>query len=219
MNMAGGDAPVPSFRRLPWPLAVIDVEASSLDLAGYPIEVGLALWPAPDEPTFGWSTLIRPIDDWRQHGHWSPVSAKVHGIRGGDLLTHGRSPRQVAAVLNEALGSGAVVWCDGGPYDAQWIQALFKAGGVKPSFSLGDWHRLALMLGDPIRERALTCLEQAPTLHRARADAEGLLFAIACAMDLKVGPAQNLDTRSTALAALKGPTVSFGVGIQRRSAF
>ena len=103
--------------------------------------------------------LIRPIDEWRLHGHWSAVSAKVHGIRGSDLLAQGRSPQQIAAALNEALGSGAVAWCDGGPYDAQWIQALFKAGGVKPAFAQGDWHRLASMLGGPVRERVLIGLE------------------------------------------------------------
>jgi len=86
MDNEGGGSRVRSFSRLPWPLAVIDIEASSLDLTGHPIEVGLALLSAPNEPIFGWSTLIRPVDEWRLHGHWSPVSAKVHGIRGGDLL-------------------------------------------------------------------------------------------------------------------------------------
>jgi hypothetical protein len=62
--------------------------------------------------------LIRPIDEWPLLGHLSPVSAKVHGIRGGDLLAHGRWPQEIAVALNEALGSGAVMWCDGGPYDA-----------------------------------------------------------------------------------------------------
>lgn len=203
MRKVGGVAPVPSFGRLPWPLAVIDIEASSLELTGYPIEVGLALWHAPDEPIFGWSTLIQPVDEWRAFGHWSPVSAKVHGIRGRDLLVHGHSPRQIAAALNETLGSGIVVWCDGGPYDAQWIKALFKAGGVKPAFALGDWHRLALMLGNPLRERALIALEQAPTRHRARADAEELLLVLAHAMDLVVGPTKNLAHRVAALAAMQ----------------
>jgi hypothetical protein len=202
MKKMEADASIASFRRLPWPLAVIDIEASSLDLTGYPIEVGLALWHAPNEQIFSWSTLIRPIEEWRLLGHWSPVSAKVHGIRGGDLLAYGRLPQEIAAALNEALGSGAIVWCDGGPYDTQWIQALFKAGGVKPVFTLGDWHRLASTLGDPVRERALISLERAPTRHRARADAEELLLVLAHAMDLTVGPIENLATRVPALAAL-----------------
>ena len=113
----------PSWRTaLPWPLAVIDFEASSLDDDSYPMEVGLALWPGPDEPILGWSTLIRPAGDWARRGHWSPASAKVHGIRGSDLLAHGRSPERIASALNEALGPGAVAWCDGGPYDAHWAR-------------------------------------------------------------------------------------------------
>jgi len=141
---------------LPWPLAMIDFEASSLDQDSYPIEVGLALWPGPDEPILGWSTLIRPARDWTRRGHWSPASAKVHGIRGSDLLAHGRSPKRVALALNEALGLAAVAWCDGGPYDAHWARALFKACGVRPTFALGHWHRLVPLLGAQARERALT---------------------------------------------------------------
>lgn len=96
---------------LPWPLAVIDFEASSLDEDSYPIEVGLALWPAPDAPILGWSALIHPAGNWVRRGHWSPASAKVHGIRGSDLLAHGRSPERVASALNEALGPDAVAAC------------------------------------------------------------------------------------------------------------
>ena len=204
MINVGNSSLAPEYSGLPWPLAVIDIEASSLDLKGYPIEVGLAFWPAPAEPIFGWSTLIHPTDEWRLHGHWSPESAKVHGIRGRDLLAHGRSPPKVAAAQNEALGPGAVAWCDGGPYDAQWIQTLFKAGRVKPVFALGDWHRLASMLGRAFRERTLAALEQAPARHRARSDADGLLLTLADAMDLDVGPVENLDIRVAALATLEG---------------
>ncbi|MDE2005878.1 MAG: hypothetical protein KGI51_04865 [Rhodospirillales bacterium] len=187
---------------MPWPLAAIDVEASSLDLAGYPIEVGVALWSAPDQPIFGWSALIRPIDAWRRDGHWSLASAKVHGIRGADLLARGHPPQAISAALNEALGSGSVVWCDGGPYDSQWIGAVFKAGGMRPDFVLDDWHRLASMPGRAFHERALGSLERTPPRHRARPDAEALLLALAHAMDVGVGVVENLADRVPALAAL-----------------
>jgi hypothetical protein len=126
-----------------------------------------------------------------RRGHWSPASAKVHGIRGSDLLAHGQSPEQVAAALNAALGPGAIAWCDGGPYDAHWARALFTAAGVKPLFILGDWHRLAAMLGGSARERALDWLERAPTQHRAREDAEQLLLALAHAAEAEGGPAPS----------------------------
>ena len=138
---------------LPWPLVAIDFEASSLDQDGYPIEVGLALWPALDQPILGWSTLIRPAWNWTRNGHWSPASAKVHGICGRDLLERGQEPVLVAAGLNAALGSGAVAWCDGGAYDAHWMQALFK--GKRPAkvalfcwretFVLRSWITLSTM--------------------------------------------------------------------------
>ena len=183
-----------------WPIAVLDFEASSLDDDSYPIELGLALWPAPDEPILGWSTLIRPVGDWMRRGHWSPASAKVHGIQGSDLLAHGRSPERFALALNEALGPGAVAWCDGGSYDAHWAGALFEAGGVRPSFVLGDWHRFVVLPGPQARERALAWLKDAPTRHRARADAERLLFALAHAAGVEVGPAQDLAQRLPGLA-------------------
>lgn len=198
-------SPSPSLAGLPWPLVALDFEASSLDQDSYPIEVGLALWPAPDEPVLGWSALIRPAGDWTRRGHWSPASAKVHGIRGDELLAHGHEPARVAAALNAALGPGGVAWCDGGPYDAHWARTLFQAGGVEPVFVLDDWHRLAAMLGPEARGRAFTRLRRAPARHRARADAEHLLLALAHAAGVEPGPTGDLAGRVPALAALAGP--------------
>lgn len=179
---------------------MIDFEASSLDQDSYPIEVGLALWPAPDQPILGWSALIRPAGDWTRRGHWSAASAKVHGIGRSDLFDCGRSPAWVAAALNAALGPGSVAWCDGDAYDAHWARALFEAGRIKPLFALDDWHRLAAMLGPPGRERALAWLKQAPAQHRARADAEQLLLALAHGVGTDPGPVQDLDQHLPALA-------------------
>lgn len=183
---------------LPWPLAVIDFEASSLDLEGYPIEVGLAVWAAPETPIFAASTLIRPDEAWTRHGHWSPASAKLHGIRGRDLRALGHQPVHVAAALNEALGAN-VAWCDGGAYDAQWARALFRTGRTQASFTLGDWHQLATLLGSAARERCLAWLEQAPARHRAREDAVQLLLALAHAVEAEIGPVQPLKLQLPSL--------------------
>ena len=187
---------------LPWPLVVIDFEASSLDQDSYPIEVGLALWPGPDQAIFGWSTLIRPAGEWSRHGHWSPKSAKVHGIPGRDLLAHGQPVDRVAAALNAALGAGTIAWCDGDAYDIHWTNALFAAASTAAVFRLGQWHRLIGMLSPAMRERGLGWLERAPARHRAREDAEQLLLALAYAAEVDAGPAQDLDQRLPALAAL-----------------
>ena len=189
-----------SLNVLSWPVAVIDFEASSLDEDSYPIEVDLALWPASAEPILGWSALIRPAGDWVRRGHWSPASAKVHGIRGSDLLAHGRSPERIASALNEALGPGAMAWCDGGPYDAHWARVLFKAAGSGQLFALGDWHRLVSLLGALACERVLAWLKAAPAWHRVRADAEQLLSALAHAVNVSIGPAQDLVQRLLGLA-------------------
>lgn len=186
---------------LPWPLAAIDFEASSLEPGGYPIEVGIALWRAPDAPILGWSALVRPTEEWMRHGHWSPDSAQVHGIRGSELRAQGQAPARLAALLNAVLGSGGEAWCDGGPYDAYWMRALFKAGGMKPDSALRDWHRLAAGLGADRAACALKWLEEAPARHRARADAEKLLFALAHAVGADPGPAQDFDAASFLPAA------------------
>ena len=191
---------------LPFPLATIDFEASSLDDDGYPIEVGVAFWPAPDEVVFGWSALIRPAGVWTRKGHWSAASAKVHGIRGSDLLAHGLDPVPVAAALNAVLGPDGIAWCDGGPYDAHWAGALFKAAGVGPAFALGDWHRLPPLLGPAGRDRALAH-RVTPSRHRARDDAERLLFALAHGAGVEAGPVRDLAERVPALAALAVPAL------------
>ena len=182
---------------LPWPLVTIDFEASSLDPAGYPIEVGLAVWPRPDEPIKGWSALICPTTAWLRDGHWSSASAKVHGLRGRDLLASGWPAERVARTLNAVIWSGGTAWCDGGPYDAEWARMLFRAANLSPTFVLDDWHRLAMMLGKVARERALTRLTSCPAKHRARADAEQLLLALADAAEIGVGPVEDLYAAQT----------------------
>ena len=177
---------------LPWPLAVIDFEASSLDQDGYPIEVGLAFWHSPDEAIYGWSTLIQPAWEWTRNGHWSPKSAKVHGISGRELLADGKPVDCVAARLNEMLGSERIAWCDGDAYDIHWTGALFKAAKATPLFRLGAWHRLIAMVGPTMRERGLEWLDQAPARHRARDDAEQLLRALAYAVGIESITVQDL---------------------------
>lgn len=178
----------PDNAALPWPLAALDVEASSLDDGSYPIEVGVAVWRAPETPILGWSTLIRPTADWTRRGHWSRKAAAVHGIRGEDLRDHGRPPKEVATTLDAMLAPGAVAWCDGGDYDRYWIDRLFAATETAPRFRLGDWHRLTLRLGVEARERALAFREAAPARHRARPDVELLLLALAHAVGADPGP-------------------------------
>ena len=124
---------------LPWPIATIDFEASSLDGDSYTIEVGVALWATPDKPVLGWSVLIRMAGEWVRQGHWSVAPAKMHGIRGAELQAHGHAPSRVAA-LNKGLGYGGMAWCDRSPYDAHCAGVLFRAAGIRPA-PRGPGHR------------------------------------------------------------------------------
>jgi hypothetical protein len=169
--------------RLPWPICTIDFEASSLDVGNFPIEIGLAMWRARDEPIYCWSALLKPTDEWRQHGHWSKASQAVHGIKQGDLSL-GVSPRYAALVLNHVLRPAGVAFCDGGAFDRHWAKMLFKAAKVAPTFGLGDFGALERNLDAESAARMLAWTNSAEIAHRAGADAVGLLRGLAAALQI-----------------------------------
>ena len=142
---------------------------------------------------------------WSANGHWSSASAKVHRIPASHLHAHGHDPAPIAAALNQVLAAPAIAWCDGGPYDAHWINALFKAAGAKPAFTLGDWRSLAAMPGPDAHTRTLGWLARAPALHRARPDAEQLLHALGHGIGIPPGPTRDLADSLPALAPLSRP--------------
>ncbi len=106
-------------------LSFIDVEASGLGAGSYPIEVGIAL---PDGSTH--CTLICPPKDWT---HWDESAERLHGISRESLLLSGRSPIDVAMMLNELLGE-TVVYSDAWGNDACWLAKLFDEAGVTQRF-------------------------------------------------------------------------------------
>ncbi|MFG1429339.1 3'-5' exonuclease family protein, partial [Roseixanthobacter glucoisosaccharinicivorans] len=87
-------------------------------------------------------------------------------------------PMVVARALNSLISSGPV-WCDGGPFDAYWMDALFEAAGIKPSFTLRSWDGLLRELGEEVSERIRDRLEHAEVRHRAGEDAAMLMEALA----------------------------------------
>lgn len=195
--------PADDPRGLTWPIASIDFEASSLEDGGYPIEVGIAVWPKLDAPVYVWATLIRPIEDWLRYGHWSKSSRAVHGISQKELEA-GLEPKQVATALNEVFGVVGPAWCDGGPYDIYWARKLFEAAGLRSTFVFGDWHSLLHQLHSEQRERSLQWLETAPSKHRAGDDAAQLLFALANAFGQEPGLVQKLQLIYPVLDRLPG---------------
>ncbi|NOQ94590.1 MAG: hypothetical protein GQ547_08165 [Methylophaga sp.] len=112
----------------------IDFEASSLNMASYPIEVAWSMEDGSIE-----SHLINPyaIDSWTD---WEPDSQAIHGLSRKLLLKQGKQPKWLAQRMNEVL-SGKVMLSNGYEFDLDWCETLFKAGDEEMQFKLGDtWH-------------------------------------------------------------------------------
>jgi hypothetical protein len=151
---------------------VIDIEASGFGRHSYPIEVGYVL---PDGRAR--CMLIKPSADWT---HWDAEAAQVHGISRDTLMAHGKTAREVAAVLNADL-AGLVAYCDGWAHDYAWLGALFEEAGTSPSFKLESVNRLLgdtqLSELDDARQGALQ--DMGLQRHRASNDARALQLALA----------------------------------------
>lgn len=182
---------------LPWPLATLDIEASPLDQDSYPLEVGLAMWRGLNRPILGWSVLVAPTEDWLRRGHRSRKATALYGITDDDLRAGGRPVVQVAAMLDTLLGDATVAWCNGGDYDRYWLDRLYAAMGRPRPFMLGDWHVLLGSLDGEARDRVSTRLAQSFARHRARADAEALLTALAHGLGIDTGPAGEFASHLT----------------------
>jgi len=113
--------------------AVLDIEASGFGRDSYPVEVGFVL---PDGQTY--CTLIRPAPAWT---HWDPAAEKIHRIPLETLFRHGRDVNEVAAQLNTRL-QGLTIYCDGWAHDYVWLNVLFEAAGLTPSFKLDNLRAL-----------------------------------------------------------------------------
>ncbi len=118
-------------------IAFIDVEASGLGPNSWPIEVGWTFMTGNPR-----STLIKPADKWSMTS-WEKSAENLHGISPVELVTEGRSPLDVALILNASLGD-AHVYSDAPDYDSFWLFRLYDAAGVKPNYRLHD-------LGDLLR--------------------------------------------------------------------
>ncbi|MBI2733386.1 MAG: hypothetical protein HYX44_08835 [Aquabacterium sp.] len=146
------------------PPAILDIEASGFGLGSYPIEVGF-VQPCGQ----AWCSLVKPLDDWQ---HWDPNAAAVHHITRDQLLQRGRSPSEIADVLNDRL-RGMVVYTDAWAHDYTWLNRLYEAAGRSPSFKLESLRSLlsdsdAARWHDVKRRVAQTA---GLVRHRASADA------------------------------------------------
>jgi hypothetical protein len=107
------------------PILFIDLEASSLDPRGYPIEIG---WAAADgliSVRYD-SLLIRPTLDWRESGHWSEESAAVHRISWGDLTRDSMDVLDVVPRIDAAF-AGKTLVSDAPDTDLRWLAMVYEA--------------------------------------------------------------------------------------------
>jgi hypothetical protein len=158
------------------PLLFIDLEASSLDPQGYPIEIG---WAAADGLVHITqdSLLIRPTLDWRESGHWSEESAAVHRISWGELTRDGVDLMDAVSRIDAAFAGNTLV-SDAPDTDLRWLAMVYEAVDRPCPWRM---HDLALVRRSIVAEMDLNPraafaaldLEEAkePRPHRAGRDA------------------------------------------------
>ena len=153
---------------------VMDIEASGLSPASYPIEVGM--FNGQRE----YQQLISPAPSWT---HWNPSSEQLHGIARTQLHSEGISPLMVAGALNSMLGA-STVFSDHGDWDGFWLQQLFDSAGIKRTFSIAD---ITTLLDTRQMETFAAALDKLRDtghyrVHRALDDARAIHRAVACAL-------------------------------------
>lgn len=154
------------MRRLPNP-TIIDIEASGFGSLSYPIEIGVV-------KTNGerYCALIEPQPEWN---HWSNTAQAVHGISRRLIENCGRPPREVCVELNQFLGD-ITAYSDAWTHDSPWLNRLFFAARINPSFHLSAIEMIAteaqLLLWDKTKKQ----LEQRLDIKRHRASGDAYLI-------------------------------------------
>ena len=144
----------------------IDFEANGLDEGTYPIEVGFTL----GEETY--SFLIKPITKWSNHSWDEYAEDFIHHISRDMLISDGKDPIFIAQFLNDKLGN-SVIYSDAWNYDMAWLNQLFDAASMKPTFKLKSINVLLaeLNISDEKFSDSLIELVDEDKAHRAGYDA------------------------------------------------
>lgn len=114
----------------------IDFEASSLNAESYPIQVA---WSLPDGRVFDHFIDPRWVASWTDWDH--DAEWEIHRISRSLLHDVGAPPQKVAERMNAML-AGKTLYVDGLPFDQYWLDALFEAGGLRPTFQLAGFQEL-----------------------------------------------------------------------------
>lgn len=144
------------------PSFFIDFEASGIAPDSYPIEVAVV----SSETSF--SSLIKPVRYWTQ---WSFDAEDMHGLSQDQLRQEGNMPVAVARRMNQ-LFSGQVL-CSDSPQDGFWLDVLYEAADLMPTFELKPLEQLWGRQAASDIYRLLPATRQ----HRALHDATALMNA------------------------------------------
>ncbi len=151
----------------------LDIEASGLNSASFPIEIGWVLDDEAEPESF----LVKPHETWDFVSGWSEQSAAIHGIAPAMLEAEGLSVAEACTRLDEAT-HGRLVVSDAPQHDDWWLGRLYAAASREKTWAVGDVERLYGGLAqeaglDPAEAaRLLTRIEQIyPHPHRAGPDA------------------------------------------------
>jgi len=118
----------------------LDVEASSLSMDSYPIEIA---WS--DNQCKIESHLINPysIDSWTD---WDYNAQQIHGISRKECRKKGVHPCFLCSRMSESITPGETVYADGVPIDEGWIDVLYGEGSDLGYAQFKIIHSDAIML-------------------------------------------------------------------------
>jgi hypothetical protein len=137
----------------------IDIEASGLSSASFPIEIGWVLDDEAEPESF----LVRPHTTWDFDTGWSAQSAALHGITPAMLEAEGLPVDEACTRLDEVT-HGRLVVSDAPQHDDWWLGRLYDAAGRQKSWAVGDVERL---YGGLAQEAGLDSAEAARLLTRS----------------------------------------------------
>lgn len=111
-------------------LICVDLEASGLGAASYPIEVAWKNDATGEQDSF----LINPetAEGWF---YWDEYAEEMHGLDRESIVSKGLDIFDACKRLNETL-KGQVLISDACEFDSFWMNRLFEAARVKPAFQM-----------------------------------------------------------------------------------
>ena len=118
----------------------LDIEASSLSMDSYPIEIAWSDQNGKIE-----SHLINPdtVDDWVD---WDYNAQQLHGISRKLCGEQGVHPKFLCQRMNQTIQPGETIYADGVPFDDWCIETLYSVGSSDGIAGFNVAHSDSLMM-------------------------------------------------------------------------